>query len=151
MKVVKTKTKLSMRAKVNVGIFVVVAIIFALMPKLIMAQYMVAIENAAQPQYAGQFTYVLYDVCPCSEGDDECAGYYACGPDKANITYNLDNAPEELLDAAKRDQYFEGMIEANRHSATVMRVYLQCDMCYLMAFVSLVAGAIYWNHCKIRK
>ena len=147
----KTKTKLPMRVKVNVGIFAVVALVFALMPRVIMSQWMASIDSAVEPQYAGQFTYVLHDICPCQAGDDECAGYYACGPDKANITYNLDTAPEELLDEAKRDHYFEGIIETNRHSVIAMRFYLQCDICYLLALVSLIAGVIYWNHCKAKK
>ena len=147
----KTKTKLPLRVKINIVIFGVMAVVFALMPQLIISQWMASIDSAAEPQYAGQFTYVLNDICPCQADDEDCVGYYACGPDKANITYNLDTAPEELLDLAKRDHYFEGMIESNRYGTVAMRIYLQCDICYLMAFVSLVAGVIYWNHCKAKK
>lgn len=147
----KTKTKLPMRVKINIVIFGVMAVVFALMPRVIMWQWMASIEGAAEPQYAGQFAYVLHDICPCHTDEDDCMGYYACGQDKANITYNLDNAPEELLDEAKVDHYFEGMLESNRYGVIAMRVYLQCDACYLMAFVSLVVGVTYWNHCKARK
>ena len=98
--------------------------------------------------YSGNFAYVLHDICPCHEDDDECAGYYACGSDKANITYNLDNAPADKLKEAKRDSYFEGKIESARQSAMVQRHYLACDLCYLLSFLSLVAGIIYWNHSR---
>ena len=140
------RQKMNLRVKINVVIFGIVTVLFALMPKLIMSQWMASLDNSNQPQYEGGFVYVLHDICPCPSDDDDCAGYYACGPDKANITYNLDTAPEELLDEAKVDHYFEGMIETNRHSITAMRIYLLCDICYLMAFVSLVGGVIYWNH-----
>lgn len=146
----KNKNKLPVRIKVNIGIFMVIAVMFAVMPQIMMRVRAEQMNSIEQPQYAGQFVYVLHDICPCRADDEECAGYYACGPDKANIKYNLDTVPEELLDAAKRDHYFEGMIEADRQGSMIMRDYLQYDICYLMAFVSLIAGVIYWNHCKAR-
>ena len=138
-----------MRVKINVGIFGLLAIVFAVIPNVLFRTWFP--NDGTQPQYAGQFVYVLHDICPCQADDDECAGYYACGSDKANITYNLDTAPEDLLAEAKRDHYFEGMIEANRQGFTVMRLYLLCDISYLMAFISLVAGVVYWNHCRTKK
>lgn len=143
----KNIRKLDIRIKINIIIFGLLAVLFAFLPRIMFAMWYPVIDDNV-PQYEGGFAYVLNDICPCPANDDSCIGYYACGPDKANITYNLDNAPEDLLAQAKRDQYFEGMIEATRQSAIVMRQYLLCDICYLMAFISVVVGVIYWNHNK---
>ena len=140
----KDHKKLPTRIKINIAIFALLAILFGLMPRMLFGiRFPFQVD---EPDYAGNFAYVLHDICPCHEGEDECAGYYACGQDKANITYNLDNAPADKLEEAKRDAYFEGRIEATRQSAMIQRYYLISDLCYLLSFLSLVAGIIYWNH-----
>lgn len=144
-----TKTKMPIRYKINIAIFALVALIFAFAPNAII-RIMFPNNDDVNDYSSGDFAYILYDVCPCHEGEDSCSGYFACGPDKANITYNLDNAPEDRLDDAKRMSYIDNAIESARQSAIIMRVYILCDVCYLMAFVSLVGGIIYWNHCAAK-
>lgn len=144
----KAGQKLNIRIKINIAIFGILTVLFAVMPKVMM--YVWYPDNN-EPQYGGSFAYILHDICPCSADEEDCKGYYACGPDKANITYDLDTAPEDLLAEARRDHYFESQIEGNRRSMIVMRQYLLCDICYLMSFVSLVGGVIYWNHNKARE
>lgn len=141
----KGTAKLPLRIKINIGIFGVLAIMFVTLPNILFRNWFPASDDS-QPQYEGGFSYILHDICPCHASDDSCMGYYACGPDKANITYNLDNAPEDRLEVAKRDQYFENMIETNRHGFNITRLYLLCDASYMLSFLSLVAGVIYWNH-----
>ena len=140
------KVKLPLRKKINVAIFAVIAIIFAVLPNTLFMSWINVDDN--KPDYADNFPYVLHDICPCHTGEDDCSEYYACGADKANITYNLDTAPEDKLEEAKRDTYFENMIESNRHSVLYARVMTLCDISYIIAFLSLVVGIIYWNHNK---
>ena len=143
--------KLNIRIKINIAIFAVVAVLFAVMPHVLFGIWYPSDVEDSQPQYdKNNFAYVLYDICPCSATDDDCAGYYACGADKANITYNLDTAPEDLLMEAKQASYFESMIMGSRMAPMIMRQYLLCDICYLMAFASAVVGVIYWNHNKVK-
>lgn len=146
----KTKTKMPARIKINIGIFMLMAVLFALLPNALFRVWLPDNDDS-QPQYEGGFSYILHDICPCPADDDNYAGYYACGPDKANITYNLDTTPADLLAEARRDQYFEDRIEASRQAPIMMRLYLLCDISYLMAFISLVAGIIYWNHNMVVK
>lgn len=141
--------KLATRVKINIVIFGVLAVIFATIPQVLIRTWFPNTDSD-QPSYAGQFAYTLYDICPCSDGDDACQGYYACGSDKANLTYNLDNAPADLLASAKQAQYFDNMIESSRQSTMVIRMYILSDISYLMSFISLVAGVIYWNHNKAK-
>lgn len=142
----KNHQKISPYIIINLLIFVALTILFAVLPKVLFMHWLPINEN--EPGYAGNFTYVLHDICPCHDGEDDCSGYYACGPDKANITYNLDNAPANLLTEAKIDNYLSNQIETNRQSANIMRIYLLCDASYLLSFLSLVAGIIYFNHTK---
>ena len=145
----KAGQKLNIRIKINIAIFGILTMLFAAMPTIMM--YVWYPDDNDEPQYVGGFAYITYDICPCSADEEDCKGYYACGPDKANITYDLDTAPEDLLAKARRDQYFETLIEGNRRGVIVIRQYLLCDICYLMSFVSLVGGVIYWNHNKARE
>ena len=143
-----TKTKLPVRIKINIGIFFALAVFFAFLPNVLPGIFLPS--NNSQ-LYEGGFSYILHDICPCHAGDDDCSGYYACGLDKANITYNLDTAPADLLAEAKRDQYFEDRIESSRQSYVALRLLLLNDISYLMTFISLIAGIIYWNHNMVKK
>ena len=140
----KPKTKMPMNIKINVVIILVMAVVFALLPNLVFMKWIPTDGNASD--YGVSWAYTLYDICPCSVDDESCQGYYACGADKANLTYNLENAPEDKLEAAKVATNFENRLETNRQGMMVMRVYLLCDISYLFSFISLVAGIIYWNH-----
>ena len=140
----KTKTKMPMNIKINILIFAVVTVLLALLPKLVFMNWIPDDGNATD--YAYGWAYTLYDICPCSADDESCQGYYACGADKANLTYNIENAPEDKLEAAKVATNFENRLETNRQGMMVMRIYLLCDVSYLLSFLSFVAGVIYWNH-----
>lgn len=140
----KDHKKINTRIKINLVIFTALAVLFGLMPRALLTYWLPG--QSDQPEYAGNFAYVLSDICPCHVGEDDCSGYYACGPDKANITYNLDNAPADKLEQAKRDSYLESQITSVRHGMMIQRYYLMCSICYLLSFLSLVAGIIYWNH-----
>ena len=141
----ENKPKFKINVIINLIIFAGLAVLFAILPRIL---FTIWFPDTNEPQYAGDFAYVMHDICPCHTGEDECSGYYACGADKANITYNLDNAPEDELKAAKIDDYFENQIESVRRSATIMRRYTYFDICYLLSFLSLVAGVIYFIHNK---
>ena len=144
----KTKAKMPTRIKVNVVIFVIMTILFAVLPMIFFTVWFPNDESGSQ--YEDSFSYILHDICPCSADEENCMGYYACGPDKANITYNLDTAPADILAEARRDHYFERMISSARYSSIVMRQYLIMDICYLMSLISLVSGVIYWNHNRVK-
>lgn len=77
----KTNKKLPTRIKINIVIFVLLAILFGFMPRILFGVHFPF--QVDEPDYAGNFAYVLHDICPCHEGEDECAGYYTCGSDKA--------------------------------------------------------------------
>ena len=141
----KSRQKLNVRVKVNIAIFGLLTLLFAILPGIMMVIWF---PDTDEPQYGDNFSYILHDICPCSEDEKDCQGHYACGPDKANITYNLDNAPADLLAEAKQDHYYETQIESVRNGVIMMRRYLLCDIYYLLSFLSLVAGVIYWNHNK---
>lgn len=143
----KTKAKMPMQFKINIAIFFALAVIFAILPSIIIRIAGARINSSSEKYSSGDFIYVLNDVCPCHTGDDDCSGYFACGPDKANITYNLDSAPEEKLEFSKQMSYLANAIEVNRQGPMTMRLYLWLDMCYILSFISLVAGIIYWIHC----
>ena len=144
------RVKMPLKIKINIVIFGMLTIIFAILPNIWFKNSFSA-SDTSTPQYEGGFSYILHDICPCPSNDDACIGYYACSPDKANITYNLDNAPAEELKSAKRDHYFESLIEANRSGIMITKTYLLCDISYLLSFLSLVAGVIYWNHNTAKK
>ena len=126
----KSRQKLNVRVKVNIAIFGLLTLLFAILPGIMMVIWF---PDTDEPQYGDNFSYILHD---------------ACGPDKANITYNLDNAPADLLAEAKQDHYYETQIGSVRNGVIMMRRYLLCDIYYLLSFLSLVAGVIYWNHNK---
>lgn len=147
MKKEKVKVKMPTRFKVNIIIFFAMAVAFFIMPSLLFRMAFPNTESAADSYPSGGFMYVLNDICPCHEGEDSCSGYFACGADKANITYNLDNAPADKLENAKQLAYLESSIETSRQGMNVMRIMLMCDVFYLLSFISLVAGIIYWIHC----
>ena len=140
----KSRAKLPMNIKINILIFAVGTILFALLPRLVFMNWASIGDN--DPDYAGNYAYTLYDICPCAVDDESCQGYYACGADKANLTYNLENAPEDKLQDAKAMNYLEDRLETNRQGIMVMRVYILCDISYLVSFLSFVVGIIYWNH-----
>ena len=149
----KKSTKPSMQkfnfgVKINLGIFLIVAILCGFVfPKMIFEK---SLPEDTNPIYTHEsFIYpILYDVCPCSASEDydydSCAGYYAC--DKANITYNLNNAPEDALEAAKRDVWFETEIKGVRTQVIVNNIYLLMDLSYIIAAISLLSGLIYGIH-----
>ena len=144
----KTKVKMPTRIRVNIAILVVMAVIFAVMPSILFQIWFNNNETVAQ--YGDSFAYILHDICPCSADEEDCLGYYACGPDKANITYNLDTAPADQLAEAKRDHYFETLFDSVRHNTINIRRYIVCDICYFVSVLFLVAGVIYWNHNKAK-
>ena len=147
MKTEKVKVKMPTRFKVNIIIFFAMAVAFFIMPSLLFRMAFPNTESVADNYPSGGFMYVLNDICPCNAGDEECSGYFACGPDKANITYNLDNAPADKLENAKQLAYLDSSIETSRQGMIAMRIMLMCDVFYLLSFISLVVGIIYWNHC----
>ncbi|MBQ7802891.1 hypothetical protein IJ380_03515 [Candidatus Saccharibacteria bacterium] len=127
------KTRLGV--KVNCLIFLTLGIFcLFVMPTLVFKLYF---PEDNSPDYTHEsFTYSsLYKICPCSEKEDydydSCAGYYACGPDKANLPYNFDNAPEELLKAANHDVYFENEISVLGHRITSIRTSLLMDLSHI--------------------
>ena len=140
----KTKTKMSMNIKINILIFAAVTILLALLPGLVFARWIPDDGNATDYTYG--WAYTLYDICPCSANDGKCQDNYNCGADKSNLTYNIENAPEDKLEAAKVATNFENRLETNRQGMMVMRIYLLCDISYFLSFISFVAGVIYWNH-----
>ena len=141
----KKQKKMSVNTKINFAIFMGLAALFYFLPGIMFGIWYPNVD-VDEPNYSGDYAYVLYDICPCHEGDDACAGYYACGPDKANITYNLDNAPAELLEEAKKSDYFDMRLESIHQGNIAMRHFLLCDMFYLVSFLSLIGGIIYLVH-----
>lgn len=141
------QASLPLRIKINIAIFAFVTLVFAIAPSCITKRWVDSFND--RPEYAGQsFSYIMNDICPCHTGEDDCSGFYACGKDKANITYNLDTAPEDLLKSTEKEAYLESLIESNRQSIIYSRIPLVCDICYIIAFISLMSGIVYWNHSK---
>ena len=138
----------SRHIKINIIIFMALAILFAFLPTILLKLWL---PDAEQPDYKNRgFSYALYGICPCHEGDDECSNYYACEKDKENIIYNLDNAPDDKIKDAKRDSYFENLIKASNNNIRTLHWTLTRDFCYLLSFLSLVTAVIYGNHNKTK-
>ncbi len=142
----KKEANQSTRIKTNIIILMVTAIVFAILP---MALHLLWPQEPEQSGYTDRgFPYLLHSICPCHEGDDECAKGHSCGKDEANTSYNLDNAPAEKIEEAERDRYFESLLEANRSNIRALRLNLASDFCFAASFILLIVDFVYGNHNK---
>ena len=113
------------------------------------------------PKYESLYmTYRKYDICPCRAGETNCEGTFLCPADehagRVALTYNLDNAPADLLEKAEKEveseeRYWNLYDAVNRTAMPQKKLYVVVSaMMKVLSLVGVIVCVVYYNHEKTR-